>query len=165
MSKKYRLKRDGSLVEAVRYSSLSRPWRSSDVSRVAKFVLGHDVETRVTISNEHIMDVVRPVESNWAPQNWRADISVADWINGKTLTLPIGWWLVRNSKNELSVVRPSEFEKAYEPHSPEASTRPASEFDILADLIYDHFPWEGETYQAVAEKIAGSIISRGWSRG
>ena len=160
MSKKYRVKSTGQLVQAIRYSNPTRPWKSEDVAELAKFVLGHDMNTRITVSNEHILDVVRPVESRWAPHDHLADVTVADWVRSTTLNLSIGWWLIKDEQGALFATNNTTFESDYEPFF--TPPPPKTDFDILADLIYNNFPWEGETYQAVAERVASQIINDGW---
>ena len=162
MSNEYRSISSGEVVRAHRYSNPTRPWRSEDVAELAKFVLGHDMNTRITVANEHILDVVRPVESRWAPHDHLADVAVADWIRNTTLNLSIGWWIVKDDNGGLSAMSNSSFESTYEPFM--KALPPKTPLDDLADLIYANFPWEGETYQAVAERVASQIINEGWEK-
>jgi hypothetical protein len=41
---------------------------------------------------------------------------------------------------------------------------PEDEREALADAIYDAMPWEGATYEAAAESIAGSLLAAGFGR-
>lgn len=38
------------------------------------------------------------------------------------------------------------------------------EFEGLADTVYEQFPWEGESYQAVAEHVASALLNAGWRK-
>lgn len=37
-------------------------------------------------------------------------------------------------------------------------------YETLSDKIYSEFPWEGDTYEAVAEKVAAILINEGWCK-
>lgn len=37
-------------------------------------------------------------------------------------------------------------------------------YEELAERIYGLMPWEGETYEAVAEHIAADLINEGWKK-
>lgn len=39
-----------------------------------------------------------------------------------------------------------------------------SDEENLADLIYANMPWDGETYQAVADQIAAKIVKAGYRK-
>lgn len=50
---------------AIRYGSLIGEYVDSAIPAMVSFVLGSDVETSVTIENEHMLDVVLPLRDEW----------------------------------------------------------------------------------------------------
>lgn len=162
-TKKYRLKGDPLVhYEGVRYGKEDRSWDEDCVPIVAKFVLGLDVTTRVTLSNERILDVVRPVQDRWDPKNWIADIEVADWSQGTTHTMALGDWLLKDDQGILTRVKSLDFALNFEP-VPRAVLEYTS-YDELALLVYKILPWEGEVYEKAAKRIASEIINDGWKK-
>jgi hypothetical protein len=161
--KLYRRKDDHQKVyRAVRYGNDNRSWDTECTSRIAKFVLGLDVDTRVVLENERVMDVVQPIQDTWNPAHWVADIEVADWPRGARYKMSLGDWLIKDEQGVLAHVKPLEFVQQYE-RVPKVDVR-YTQFNELSDLIYKNFPWEGETYQAVAENVASEIMNSGWSK-
>lgn len=160
---KYRRKDDpDKIYTAVCYGNEGRTWDQECVARIAKFVLGIDTATRLTLENERIWDVVRPVESRWNPNNWLADIQVADWPRGTTFQLAIGDWLLKDELGILSFVKPLEFSQNFEPVLPVKVE--ATEIDELSKIVLSHIPWQDGVWKEAAQKIAEDIINSGWSK-
>lgn len=79
-------------VTAVQYGSPEGLWDSRALIRVAAFITGLDLD-KGSITEDQILDVVRPVEAFWDVQNNVADIEV---ITGKrVLGMTLGQWLVK----------------------------------------------------------------------
>lgn len=160
---KYRRTDDHSKVyTAVRYGNEDRSWDESCVPRVAKFVLGIDSETRVTLKNERIMDVVRPIEKTWDPKNWMADIEVADWVQGQRYRVRLGDWLVKDTSGQLHLVTSEAFSTDYEEIVATSALR--NDYDKLVDSIQDCLPW-GPSDKKLARRIADVVVSSGWKKG
>lgn len=160
---KYRRKTDGKIVEAVQYGGADGVWTPEETTKIAAFVLGVDPDSMTVVSNEHVLDVVKPILTDWSAKEGRAPLEVADVQGGSSYRLELGDWVVRSKgrsangflSHELvfvtKVVFPYDFELL---------------FDDLADVIYNECMegLEGELYQALAEKIASVLIDKGWTR-
>lgn len=154
---RYRRKSDGAVVEAVQYNL------AGAVSKIAAFVLKMDVDDHITVANEHLLDVVRPVHDAWNPNSGVATIHVVDPGTGFIFPMLLNEWLARCDNGALLTIKPNAFIRDYEKIQPEA---PKSEYDELADVIYESFATlEGELYQALAERAASAVIKAGWKRG
>lgn len=157
-AKKYRRLSDGVIIEAVQYRP---PWEEKNsISKVASFILGIDTDQGIAVPNEKMLDVVRPLTHLWHMANGVATIEVISPKNGQPHRVASGMWIVKLGIDLIFFTQtsfPLLFEELIE-------DVPRSELDILANSIYDIFPWEGETYQAVAENVAASLIKDGWSR-
>jgi hypothetical protein len=155
------------MVEAVRYGDENGRWHADAVAEIAQFVLGGlDVEAGVTLENERIMDVVKPVEQRWNPDKNEADLDMVDPFTGNLIPLKLGQWIIRDRFGHIWLDEDSHFTDVYYPVALIADEAQA-ELNIvneLAALIYDHFPWEGATYEAVAETVAAEIIKAGWAK-
>lgn len=162
--RRWKLKGDESdtLYDAVRYGNENLTWDPHCIPRVAQFMLGLDTESRVSVSNEHIMDVVQPVPERWTPEHMVADIRVANWAKGTTYQVRLGDWILRDDKGEIFHVGNGEFRVKYEEHLEYIT--PRTVHDDLSDLIYAHMPWEGDIYRAAAARMATSIMTAGWSK-
>ena len=111
----------GYQYDAVRYSDAHGNWESEAVARIANFVIGADVETRATGLNEQLMDVVRPVELFWKPDQGIADLEVIDPKTGITLSIGVGSWLVRHRDGKLHVASNNSALSMVGPKKPQAS--------------------------------------------
>lgn len=160
--KQYRRKDsdDTTIYTAIQYGNEDQSWDAKCMPRVAQFVLGLDVDTRVTIANERVMDVVQPVQQRWQPEHMVADIRVADWPRGTTYQVRLGDWLLKDEVGNLLHVGYGDFKIGYELVVPVLP--PRTTLDDLEDLVYAHFPWQGDIYRATARRIAGSILNAGY---
>lgn len=150
------------VVEAVRYGTWNSSQASGAALRIAKFILGVDVDSHTTVMNERVLDVVKPEVETWDPDNGIANIRVVDQEHDHMYKMALGDWVAKTSDGGLIFITAEAFRRDYEDVPPEVIVK--SEFDELADLIYDNFPWEGQTYEAVAENVAGELIRRGWKK-
>ncbi len=158
-AQKYRRIKDGLIIEAVQYQP---PWKdNAGITKVASFILGIDTDRRVAVPNEDILDVVRPLTHLWHVGTGVGTIEIIDPTHGIWFHVQSGDWIGRTKELVLMVINSEIFSMEYEEAPPEVLK---SDFDLLSDLIYDNFPWEGERYQAVAEQVAAVIIGTGWSR-
>jgi hypothetical protein len=89
---------------AIRYGDKNGNWELTAPVRLANFVLGHDVETRSTVLNERMLDVVHPVEEFWNPQQNVAELEIIDKATGRAVGIGLGQWLVRRNDGRLRVV-------------------------------------------------------------
>lgn len=79
-------------LSAMRYGSNGGHWDNRALIRIAAFITGVDIESN-SITEDQILDVVRPVEAFWKPEQNVADIEV---ITGKRiLGMTLGQWLVK----------------------------------------------------------------------
>jgi len=79
-------------VTAVQYGTPEGRWDNRALIRVAAFITGIDLD-KGGITEDQILDVVRPVEAFWDLGNNVADIEV---ITGKRiLGMTLGQWLVK----------------------------------------------------------------------
>ena len=79
-------------VAAMRYGSNGGRWDNRALIRIAAFVTGVDIDN-ASMTEDQILDVVRPVEAFWDLKNNVADIEV---ITGKRiLGMTLGNWLVK----------------------------------------------------------------------
>lgn len=138
------------LIRAIHYSP-----PDVGVTEIVTFVLDLNVDRQLTIDNERILDVVRPVYSSHPYPSF----SIAQPPpQGSFLIAPYEW-LVRDN-GRLRVIKDLYFNENYMEVSPEL---PKTEFDELYDLIYDTLlPLEGEVYQTLAQNLASEIIRAGW---
>jgi hypothetical protein len=158
--KKYRRLADGHIFEGVQHVLPPQSFqRDNPISLLGAFVLGLDVNSSVTIENERILDVVHPVTSEWNLRTGMATVEIIDPNTGLHHYVRVNDWVMRHRDDKrgdfLLFVKPDAFDSSW---------AEINEFDELANLVYDAFPWEGETYQAVAETVATAVIRTGWSR-
>lgn len=154
--------RDGMIFEATRYGNEDGSWDKECITRVAGFILGLNPDVSTTVGNERILDVVRPVLKDFDPVNGKATIEVADWTSEHIFSMELGDWILKSPNTSFIFVKPYAF--AYDFEDVPIQIHAKSEYDELADLIYENFPWDGETYQAVAEKVAAEVIKAGWAK-
>lgn len=120
-------------VTAIRYGDANGDFDEGAPARIAQFVLGHDVDTRVTILNERLMGVVVPVDMFWDPGHGVADIVVTDTKSGVRLALGLGQWLARYPNGAL---RPLTHNQMIAQHFPRPEPRTFEE--ELTTLINKH---------------------------
>lgn len=151
---RYRRLKDGAVFEAVRYGRPDGSWDDEAVTRITRFVLGVDVDTRMSVSNEAMLDVVKPNLKRWNLSAGIADIEVIDTKTGMAYTMHLGDWIVKMADGSFIYVDAMTFGKEY---------AVPMEFNELSDFIFEYFPWEGPAAKAVAETIAAKLIWAGWS--
>ena len=79
-------------VTAVQYGTPEGQWETKALIKIAAFITGVDMDAN-TITEDQILDVVRPVEAFWNPDRNLADIEI---ITGKRiLGMTLGQWLVK----------------------------------------------------------------------
>lgn len=79
-------------VTAVQYGTPEGHWETKALIKIAAFITGVELNSN-TITQDQILDVVRPVEDFWKPDHDVADIEV---ITGKrVLGMTLGQWLVK----------------------------------------------------------------------
>jgi len=147
----------------VQYGNADGSWNVNAVHQLADFLLGLDVNNGVTVDNERMLDVVRPVAKRWKPEQNLADVDIYDHAHKSLCRLHLGDWVMRDSNTYHTYIEGWALSEHYEEILPE----PVVETDLveeLANLIYMRMPWEGETYQAVADSLATTIVSEGWTK-
>ncbi len=100
MSDKHQYRRFGDF-EAVRYGAEDGGWDENAPLRIARFVLGFDVDGHTTGLNERAWDVVHPVKEFWRPEEGVADLEVSDNERGARIVVGLGDWVGRNNKGRL----------------------------------------------------------------
>lgn len=160
--KKYRRVEDGLTVSAIQYDLPHRRINQDAVSTIARFVLNMDVNRVTTVSNEHILDVVRPVPDRWNPLEGVATISIVDPRTGHSLWVELFDWLCRTSDGDLMVVNPAEFNQKYTEILPKKVRTEVEELRSVIKSIIG--PLDGQVYQNLADDLAKGIMRAGWSR-
>ena len=159
--KMYRRVSDGMLFETCRYGNEAGAWRVWDkesITKVVAFLIGFDPEN-TTITNERILDIVRPVVKGFDPFNGVADIEVVDPTNGSIHVLKLGDWILKSPNASFIFCDTEEFEANFEVVSQE------SELEQLTGLIFMHVRrTEGKSPHSIAEKLATEILKAGWTR-
>lgn len=93
----------------VRYGDENGEFDEGCVARIAQFVLGLDVDTRVTALNERLTAVISPVKDFWSPSEGVADLEVVDPKTNSRIALSLGQWLVRYSDGYLRPLSHNKF--------------------------------------------------------
>ena len=107
-------------VSAMKYGSNGGQWDNRALIRIAAFVTGVDIESN-TITEDQILDVVRPVEAFWNPDNNVADIEV---ITGKRiLGMTLGQWLVKYPTGLFRVLSENDYLSQVGPSQPAPTFR------------------------------------------
>lgn len=154
--KQYRKIATNDLVHAVRYVS------SDDITKVASLVLNQDAGGMVDISNEHILDVVRPVI-----KRWRAGVATIEVVNPSTserFPVELGEWVIRDGRN-VYICGEARFQKLFEEKVDVDEV--LSEYDVARDTVYNVIGdvLLNETQrQSVAHLVATSMVKDGWVR-
>ncbi len=142
-------------VFAIRFGDENGDYDEGALARVAQFVLGLDVDTRVTALNERLLSVITPVEEFWDPDNGLADIVVTHNQSGLRLALGLGQWLARYPSGQLRPMPHNVVVAKFFPEPPEES------FDVeLENLITKHNREQGSgTPPAVLAKYLIGCLS------
>jgi len=119
--------------EAVRYGNEKGEYDEASVTRIANFVLGHDVETRSTVLNERMMDVVEPIKEFWNPNDGVADLLVTDPRTGTKMALGLGDWIARYQDG---TIRPISHNRMVAKHLPQP--KPLTFEQELVQLLKKH---------------------------
>lgn len=91
-------------AEAIRYGDAQGLWYEGAAVRIANFVLGHDVNSTTTVLNEHMLDVVKPIDEFWKPEDGFADLEITNQRTGTRLSIGLGQWLARYPTGLLRVL-------------------------------------------------------------
>lgn len=102
------------IVEAVHYGTWDARWYDEATMDVAKFILGVDVNTRTSILNERMLDVVNPIQKEWNPKKGRADIYISDRGNNVQYTASLGDWILRYPDGSLGVSKSEAFRRDFD---------------------------------------------------
>lgn len=163
----YRNKETGHVVRAMQYGAPSKMWEMAWITEVRNFVTGIDVDTRTTITNEQVLDVVNPVLTGWNVDIGIADLNIAEPKTGRVFTIRLLDWIVDNGYGEFAHLEQNRFFDFYEQVVPDNLPKEQQEFENLANFIYNEcmVTLDGELYQALAEGIAGKLLAAGWKKG
>lgn len=157
--RKFRKREDhGFVVEAVRYGTVDSKWHPDAAMKVARFIIGVN-DDHVTVSNERMLDVVRPVLNRWDPAKGIADIEVVDLAVGLSYTVRLGSWVVKLGDNRLLISTPTAFRRDFEDQPEEAQ----SDLDTLSAEIMSILKWE-ESQAFVATLLAEQLLALGWRK-
>lgn len=120
-------------ITAVRYGDTHGGWDEGAPTRIAQFVLGQDVSSRITPLNESLMRVVQPVDSFWDPKNGIADIVITDPKTTVQIGLGLGDWLAKYPTGQFRPLPHNKMVASYLPAPPSES------FEVeLQNLIAKH---------------------------
>lgn len=90
---------DGTVFETIRYGNPDGSWDKECISKIAAFVLGFDPDIKTTVGNERILDIVRPVISEFDPINFKAPIEIVDPKHGGILRVELGDWILKDNSS------------------------------------------------------------------
>lgn len=134
-------------VAALRYGSNGGQWDNRALIRVAAFITGVDLDSS-SITEDQILDVVRPVEAFWDPERNVADIEV---ITGKRiLGMTLGQWLVSYGNGFYRVLSNNDYLAQAGP------TQPAPSFRQELQVLINKHGWDAKLHApdfAVARHI------------
>lgn len=143
-------------IEAVRYGDEDGNWEEGAGERIAKFVLGHDINSRVTTLNEGLTRIIEPVEEFWDPKQNLADILVTDTKSSVRHALSLGQWLARYPSGTFRPIPHNTMIASYFPPPPSET------FEVeLRKLISKHKRHEGSgsPEQVVTDYVLASLNS------
>lgn len=107
-------------ISAMRYGSNDGRWDNRALIRIAAFITGVDIENN-TITEDQLLDVVRPVDAFWDLKNNVADIEV---ITGKRiLGMTLGQWLVKYPTGFFRVLSHNDYMSQVGPAQPAQTFR------------------------------------------
>lgn len=95
---------------AIRYGDVFGEYDVGAPARIGQFVLGHDIDTRITLLNENLTSVVQPISQFWNPDKGIADLIITDPKTGVKFAIGLGDWLVKYPDGTL---RPMSDNKAF----------------------------------------------------
>lgn len=159
----YRNRETGTLVSAIQYGEPHK-WTTDASAFVAAFVLQMPINDRLTIANEHILDVVQPVNNRWQPNAGVADLAVVNPSDGVIHRLELGDWLVRFPDGSLGYVQADAFDQTYGRVKSEVDAS-NQELEELYQVVRGSFQvLEGSFYDHLARGVARSVLEAGWSK-
>lgn len=141
-------------IQAVRYGDEDGNWEEDAPDRIAKFILGHDINSRVTTLNEGLMRVIEPVEEFWDPKQNLADIVVTDTKSSVRHALSLGQWLARYPSGTFRPLPHNTMVASYFPPPPSET------FEVeLRKLLVKHKRHEGSgaPEQVVTDYVLASL--------
>jgi hypothetical protein len=117
-------------LTAVRYGTPDGRWEQHALVKIAAFITGVDIN-KDSMTEDQLLDVVRPVKSFWDPARGSADIEV---ITGKRiLGMTLGQWLVRYPDGFYRVLSNNDYLSQVGPGIPAKSFR-----QELQELLNKH---------------------------
>lgn len=141
-------------VQAIRYGDENGEWDEGATGRIAQFVLGHEVSSRITPLNEALMRVVAPVDEFWDPKNGLADIVVTDAKTGIRHGLGLGQWIARYPSGALRPLPHNVMVASYLPPPPSESF----EVELRKLLVkHDRHKGSGTPDYVLADFVIASI--------
>lgn len=141
-------------IQAVRYGDTHGAWDDGAPARIAQFVLGQDVSSRITPLNEQLMHVVQPIDEFWDPKNGLADVVITDPKTTIRMALSLGMWLARYPSGNF---RPLAHNVVTASHLPPP---PSESFEVeLKNLLAKHERQKGSGTpdHVLAEYVTSSL--------
>lgn len=179
IQQRYRRKKDRFVVDAYQYGE-GKPWTQDSISKVVAFMTGIDVDNHTGVSNERILDVVRPILHEWDKTINRTPIEVANWPSHVFYRVDLGDWIVRLPMGEEGsdkavqathvFVKNADFWNEYETVQNYFGVYKSQEDLDIEDLTV--FIWEEvlsdlkdeEKGQELSKKAGELIIKAGWRK-
>lgn len=143
-------------ITAVRYGNIHGEWDEGAPTRIAQFVLGQDVSSRITPLNESLMRVVQPVDTFWDPNNGTADIVITDPKTTVQIGLGLGMWLAKYPTGQFRPMPNNEVVAKYLPPPPSESF----EVELQKLLVkHDRHKGSGTPDAVLSEFILGTLTA------
>ena len=143
-------------ITATRYGNVHGEWEDGATARIAQFVLGQDVSSRITPLNETLMRVVQPVDEFWDPNNGLADIIITDPQTTRQIGLSLGQWIAKYPSGQFRPLPHNTVVASYLPPPPSES------FEVeLKNLIAKHerHKGSGTPDHVLAELVLANITA------
>lgn len=158
VSKEFRRKSDGLMVEAMQYKL---PWDNDNaITEVIEFVLKLDTTKTSTKVHDRALDVVRPLTPRWDTEAGIATLLIIDPDTSHSVEVEANQWITRSAYFEgLQTVTDEAFKEQYEPQE-----RVRAQFQKLSEFVAEHLPGKGPTYDQAAKNIAAALIGSGWRK-
>ena len=177
MTQKYRRNRDRYVVDAYQYGE-GKPWNQEAITKVVAFVTGVNVDDHTVVSNERVLDVVRPILSEWDQTQNKTPIEVANWPSQVFYRVNLGDWIVRipmrTSPDKTAThlfLSPEEFYKEFvvvKEYDGEWKSEEDLDIEALTGFLWEKvfYDFEDEEKgQELSEKAGNLVVKAGWRRG
>lgn len=150
-----------SRYRAVQYGNSDWSWDPDGITKVAALVLGMNPDVVTTVANERMLDVVRPVLSEFDPAHGKATIEVLDGSN--VFPVALGDWVLKPlDGGPMIFVKQFSFSLEFEPLPVEVE---ASALDELTELIYQVFaPLDDTRHKSLSRSAAETVLQAGWTK-